>query len=1691
MKKTTTSLTLLLTLFWFFAQSQQDNYLMNSSLVNINDCSGFFLDSGGGGNSYAANENFTTTICPQGNSGTHIQLVFSGPDISPGDELCFFDGPDPSSPSLGCASNFTPGAAFIIQATAPNASGCLTVTFISNGSVEGEGWSANIRCIPACQTIFSVIETTDPAIVPLDTGYIDICPGDQVFFTGRGEYPQDGIVYNHSDLTSQFEWDFGDGTSTLGPSVAHVFDEPGGYIVELKITDQFGCSNSNFIKQRVRVAPKPNFELGAWDDQICSGDTVNLNAMVNTNDDEHTVSVTPSESTFQSGGIRSDSLPLPDGNGASYSTTISFNGFAPGQVLTDVNDLVGIFVNMEHSWMRDLEISIECPDGTSVMLHNHPGQIGGEVFLGIPYENDEGMLNPIPGVGYTYGWQVNPDYNYTWIEYANWFFPTSLPAGTYESYQPLTNLVGCPLNGDWTITVTDLWSIDNGNIFSWSIQFDQGLFPALETFSPSLANWQWQDHQSIFYQNQDSISASPVNAGEVAYTFEVEDEFGCLWDTTVNIEVLPYTHPDCYECEDILGDFPDSTICLGASVEMDVSTPVSSGVITFESYDNYEIGASNHPPSNPYVSSINVNSVNPLAITDPFTDIVSICLDLNTDFDANIDLRLITPNGQVFTLSTNNGGGGDNYTQTCFTPTAATPITVGTPPFTGDFLPEAAWNAMFGVPINGNWSLQVSDQFGIDQMGQLNWWNITFRTNNEVSYIWNPANTLSCSDCPNPTATPTTDETYTVTASDIYGCSATEQIEIDVQIDYFAPDVQLNDYPGGLVIATWNDINPGTSYEVNVNNTGWVPSNNGNFSHMINGLIFGDIINVQVRSIVMISACAVGIGYSSLSYGFCTLEAQLNSPGPFAVTCNGLCDASVTVSPFSGVLPYTFFVTNNSNGAMFTQDNGILSDLCAGEYTVIVEDADDCRDTIEFEVEDKLPIVVLANELTPVSCFGGMDGCATVTAQGGAGGFTYVWSDPNGSIGDMVCGLGAGPIIVTATDADLCSGSGVANITQPDQLEVDLDKTDVNCLGDNDGTATATVTGGIGPYTFMWSSGDTPDQESTGGLTAGSVSVVVTDSEGCQVTNSINIVEPADGVELTLTPFRGCNALNQNRVESQVVGGTPPYTYSWTPTGANTPNIDGLPDGNYTLVVSDASGCTMSETVFVEDLPAIELDLAFDPPTCHDGNNGAMAANIVTGGTGTGYTYLWNTGDTNDFVDGLLGGLVYSVTVTDSQQCEGFASQTLPNPPPMVPVPMVNDVSCNGLSDGQISIVSVDNANGDVTYQWDAAANNQTTSTAGNLNSGDYSLVITDSEQCTVSEIFTVAQPDPISVDYQVMENECFGAEEASIDSEVTGGTPGYTFNWSNGATSAKLTDIASDLYYVTITDANLCVYEDSVFVDQPDFVSIQPMAQDVSCFGDMNGSVTVEAIGGTPPYRYSLDNDQYVGSQTLIALSAGDYTVYVRDANGCVYSSDFVVNEPDEISVSIGGNGVYEDELTISSDESVLLDPEITNATGTVTFTWTAGWCGTLVCGSDTLTDCEIDIICETPTATPDFTNDYFVLIEDENGCQAEDRIQIHVKKDRSVVVPTGFTPNGDNRNEILPVHGKSGTLVKQFQVFDRWGELLYQGVNIQVNDTTRGWDGNFKGNAMPPGVYVWYVEVEYADGMTESFKGETTLIR
>ncbi|MCC7244958.1 MAG: proprotein convertase P-domain-containing protein, partial [Saprospiraceae bacterium] len=982
MKKTKLLVYVVALLAVFTAKSQ--TYLMNNTPVT--DCEGAFYDSGGGSGNYGNNQNFTKKFCADGTVGTHVQLNFSGVELSPGDDLCFYDGPNASAPQLSCSSDFPPGEPFIVQATAQNPSGCLTVTFNSNGSGTGAGWAAAIKCVAACQTVLADLVSTMPALIPADTGWIDVCPDERIFLSGRGEYPQNGVVYQQSDFNTTFEWNFGDGAIGYGPNTSHRFSEPGGYYIQLLLTDTFKCRSTNLLNLRVRVAPRPNFDLSnANTTPICAGDTIHLSSSVNGNNGAALIA-TPDTSNFAIEGIRSDSLPLPDGNGQSYETSIFFTEFSPGQVVTNASDIESICVNMEHSWMRDMRIKLTCPNGDTIGLHNFAGQTGGSVFLGEPNDTDTG-LNPIPGVGYDYCWTANAT-NGTWLQYANTVLGGSgtLPPGDYSPVDPFDDLVGCPLNGEWKITVTDLWAYDNGYIFSWSIKIKEDLYPSIEAFSPQFVNWGWNPQPTIFYQNQDSIAATPQNAGTANFTFSVTDEFGCIWNEPVNIPVLPPTHPDCHSCNQAFTALRDTAVCAGSAVELNaVSLLPPQQEVRFEAFPDYAFGYANHPPLNPYASALAVNSMGYNFLTDPVNQITEVCLDLETDFDADIQLYLRSPDGKILELSTGNGGSGDNYKTTCFSPTAITPIVGQTAPFNGTYQPEGNWTSLSGAVVNGDWQLLAADNGGPTKLGRLKGWNIGFVFNNSFSYDWTNSVSLSCDFCPAPVAMPAATTNYVVSITDAFGCLHLDTATVDISTVFPAPtNIDFINQPGGVMTWTWTPVQGATGYEVQIDGGPWEPANGMN-AHTVTGLATGQFVLFKIRAAGGSPSCVPDEEQSLGEYFECVLDAYLNS------TVDALCYGAPTGTAYISVSNANIPVSYFANGLLPAYANGDLVNIFpAGNHFVIVADATACQDTVYFTIGEPGPISVSASSMDAV-CNGQPSGSVSATAMGGVGSFNYNW----------------------------------------------------------------------------------------------------------------------------------------------------------------------------------------------------------------------------------------------------------------------------------------------------------------------------------------------------------------------------------------------------------------------------------------------------------------------------------------------------------------------------------------------------------------------------------------------------------------------------------------------------------------------------------------------------------------------------
>jgi gliding motility-associated-like protein len=497
-----------------------------------------FSDSAGNGN-YTNNENNVSVFCPAIVTD-RMQLDFLVVDLLAGDIVTIYDGDSTTAPVLGSITN-TNTPAGLFQASAGNPTGCLTVRFVSNGSGTAGGWRAARTCFNPCQSISTVITTTPP--IDAD-GILRICQGDTVSFNGSANFNIDGAG-------ATYEWDLANGNRlNPGQVQSETYNAPGIYQTRFIVTDASGCTDREEIDLVVQVSTDPDFTgTQAADTNLCFGESTTLTGVVNPIEFAITPSPPITGVTF-----------LPDGSGISYQTCIDVNLFAPGVGVTNASDIVNIFLNMEHSYLGDLQVTVTAPNGSSVDLHTYPG--GGGTFLGIPIDNDSNLN---PGTGFDYVFTESA--TQTWIQASGG--NSTIPAGDYLPVEPYSNFIGAPLNGQWCITVTDNLGSDNGFIFYWGLNFNPAIIPAELSFTPLSTSQTWQNNPDITAVNGNTITVTPSTAGTNCYVFEFIDNFGCT-----------YTEQVCIDVEDeILAATPDDIIVCNTSGTLTVDLTINDSVI--------------------------------------------------------------------------------------------------------------------------------------------------------------------------------------------------------------------------------------------------------------------------------------------------------------------------------------------------------------------------------------------------------------------------------------------------------------------------------------------------------------------------------------------------------------------------------------------------------------------------------------------------------------------------------------------------------------------------------------------------------------------------------------------------------------------------------------------------------------------------------------------------------------------------------------------------------------------------------------------------------------------------------------------------------------------------------------------------------------------------------------------------------
>ncbi len=591
------------------------------------------------------------------------------------------------------------------------------------------------------------------------------------------------------------------------------------------------------------------------------------------------------------------------------------------------------------------------------------------------------------------------------------------------------------------------------------------------------------------------------------------------------------------------------------------------------------------------------------------------------------------------------------------------------------------------------------------------------------------------------------------------------------------------------------------------------------------------------------------------------------------VTCNFSVTNQTTCVPCNGAIindsinkPYTYLWSDGST-------NASLQNACAGTYTVTSTDIFGCTLECNFTILDQTPsISCTASNSANTFCNSNCNGTATALASGGTA-YTYLWN--NGQTNDVATGLCSGTYTVTVTDASGCTSSCQTILTDnTDQPGCTVQKTDVVCKGALDGTATANVSGGIAPFDYLWSNGNT--NQTANSLAPGSYSVTVTDSHGCTSQCSANISDGPDlSIAISGTPSQ-CNSCN-GTTTTTLTGGVAPVTYLWNNGNTNS-NLSALCSGTYSIVATDANGCTVSETiVIIDQSETISCTISKTNVTCNGAQNGTASVN-VTQGTAP-FTYLWSNGKTTSGISGLGVG-TFTVTVSNINGCSSSCQVIITQP---VKVGCNITVAANALCGACTGSLVADQQNtvGTVTFLW---SNGATTKTITNLCAGTYTVTVSRTNGCSSSCSAVVGNTlIPITISKTIVNNNaCNNTCNGSVSVTATGGTS-YTYLWSNGATTATAAQLCQGFYTVTVTDISGCTGTTSAEVKGKTTNVLATITNQTipKCGTPCIGKLKVNGSGGTQ-YSYIWSTNPAKTAQTISNICPGTYTVTVTDVSGC-----------------------------------------------------------------------------------------------------------------------------------------------------------------------------------------------------------------
>ncbi|MCB9285014.1 MAG: choice-of-anchor L domain-containing protein [Lewinellaceae bacterium] len=626
-------------------------------------------------------------------------------------------------------------------------------------------------------------------------------------------------------------------------------------------------------------------------------------------------------------------------------------------------------------------------------------------------------------------------------------------------------------------------------------------------------------------------------------------------------------------------------------------------------------------------------------------------------------------------------------------------------------------------------------------------------------------------------------------------------------------------------------------------------------------------------------------------------DGDLSLPMTITYTISG------TATPGADYTPLTTSVTIPAGQSQVELPvNAILDNIAEGTETIILEFALPCQCSqkqVIMQIKDPPPINMNLPDQT-------LCGSQSVTLNPGATGgvppLSYLWST-GATTSSITVTPPIGTTTYNVTVTDDCGHTAVesANVTINEAPTATLSGSGVLCTQGNQSPVDLTINfTGSAPWQFVYSLNGVQTTITTSDnpyilsiSQPGSVSLVsvLSTSGNCAGTVSGNVTITQTTITATTqTTNPGCNGGNTGSINLNVSNGTSPYTYIWS-NGNTTEDPSGLAAGTYTVTVTDANGCEQTASATLTDPPALTASTNSVNPGCNGASTGSI--DLTVGGGTSPYTYNWSNGNTIQDPNNLPAG-TYSVTVTDAHGCTQTASVTLSEPPDLTASATGTDPPCNGTNTGSINL-TVGGGTPAYTYLWSNGSNLQN---PANLPAGAYTVTVTDSHGCTEVTSVTLSQPPQLTASATGTPPTCNGGSDGSINLTVGGGTPTFTYLWSNGNNTQNPANLPAGTYTVTVTDANGCTKTTSVTLNNPPQINATTQVINPGCNGANTGSINLSVSSGTSPYTFLWSNGSTLQNPT--GLGAGAYTVTVTDANGCTKVASASLVDPPLLNASV-----------------------------------------------------------------------------------------------------------------------------------------------------------------------------------------------